>query len=78
MIYHIPFILSRNYHRSKDNTHGTEKFRIYYGTERSTQYETWKYIQDSLKKITNVQKEKTIFFPLDDNVDVRYDCIMEK
>ena len=62
---------------SEDYEDGTKKFRIYYSLtlEDTEDYEknmdNWNSKEYTLDKIESVQDEKTIFFPLDSNKDVR-------
>ena len=47
-------------------------FRISYSENYNRNIEDWKYTEGTLNKTESVQDEKTIFFPLDSNNDVRY------
>ena len=46
-------------------------FRISYSENYDRNIENWNYIEGTLNKTESVQDEKTIFFPLDSNKDVR-------
>ena len=66
----------RNYH--KDNYEdGTKEFRIYFTLTMtdeenlSKKIANWKQIEHTLNKTESVEDEKTIFFPLDSESDVR-------
>ena len=72
------YVLSRNFHKTEDYEDGTKSFRIYHSLtlEDTEDYDknmdNWNYKEYTLDKIESVQDEKTIFFSLDHDLDVRY------